>query len=129
LVTRPKSGGSATPNESGSNWDLPSGVFPHLIEWVILSINGTQLAGGEGGRPPSPPESPPHTPRDELEDNYEERDGSESEPEDNPYQIIVYQPPNMTGENENQNPPPYQPCLFVDAFIVPGIQHDMHETP
>jgi hypothetical protein len=38
------------------------------------------LAGGAGGRPPSPPESPPHTPRDESEDNSEERDRSESEP-------------------------------------------------
>jgi hypothetical protein len=31
--------GNAISNESGSNWDLPSGVFPHLIEWVILAHN------------------------------------------------------------------------------------------
>jgi hypothetical protein len=33
--------GNAIPNESGSNWDLPSGVFPHLIEWVILARQQT----------------------------------------------------------------------------------------
>jgi hypothetical protein len=28
--------GNAIPNESGSNWDLPSGVLPYLLEWVIM---------------------------------------------------------------------------------------------
>jgi hypothetical protein len=29
--------GNTTPNESRSDWDLPSGIFPHLIERVILA--------------------------------------------------------------------------------------------
>jgi hypothetical protein len=35
----------------------------------------------------------------------------------------------MAGVNANQNPPPYQPWLFVDVVIVPGIQHDMPRHP
>jgi hypothetical protein len=29
--------GNTIPNERGSSWDLPSGVFPHMIERVILA--------------------------------------------------------------------------------------------
>ena len=59
------------------------------------------LAGGARGRSPSPPESPPYTPRNELEENFEGRYDSNSEYENNPHQIIVYNPQNMVGENEN----------------------------
>jgi hypothetical protein len=31
----------------------------------------------------------------------------------------------MAGENVNHNLPPYHPLLLVDAFSLPGIQHDM----
>jgi hypothetical protein len=29
--------GNTTPNESRYDWDLSSGIFPHLIEHVIMS--------------------------------------------------------------------------------------------
>jgi hypothetical protein len=81
------------------------------------------------GIPPSPPESPPYTPRNDSEEDYEEEEEHKSEPENNPLQIILYQPPNMVGDNVNQNPPPYQPWLVPDAVIVPRILHDMPRHP
>jgi hypothetical protein len=77
----------------------------------------------------TPPKSPPHTPRNELGDNSEEGDRSESEFEDNPYKFVVYNPLNMVRENAKKNPPPYQPWLFANAVVVHGVQHDMPKHP
>jgi hypothetical protein len=60
----------------------------------------------DGGIPPSPPNSPPLTPRSEPEENYEEEENSQSESKDNHLQLALYNPQNMVGANENQNPPP-----------------------
>jgi len=86
-------------------YHIPKDTFDFL-ETSNFNIDYYSLVNGAEGRHSSPPESPPHTPRDDLEDNSEERDRYESELEDNPYYIIVYQPPNMVGANENRNPPP-----------------------
>jgi hypothetical protein len=53
------------------------------------------LVGGVGGRPPSPHESPPYTPRNELKEDSQEEKEQNNEHENNPLQIILYQPPNM----------------------------------
>jgi hypothetical protein len=78
-----------------------------------------------GGRPPSPHESPPYAPRNESEEDSKEEEEHKCEPENNPLQIILYQPPTMVGANEKQNPPPYQPWLFPNAVSIPNIVHDI----
>jgi hypothetical protein len=83
------------------------------------------LDDGDGGRPPYPFESPPYTPRNESEEDSEEEEEHKIEPKNNLIQIILYQPPNMAGDNANQNPPLYQPWLVPDAVSIQGIVHDM----
>jgi hypothetical protein len=56
---------NAIPNESGSNWDLPSGDLPHLLDRPIKTINTTPfimvvhylIQVDIGGHPPFPTHS------------------------------------------------------------------------